>query len=386
MKILIILKYLPTISDDQKSDLLFSFVKAHEEEGHEVFLFTSGRVSSDIYKVLGSKATFWQKLVYFLLKIYSKSRAECYKDALLYKKVIEEHNKKKIDMVLAVCTADHPAIHAKKIKDLINVPYVVQEHKTYERTKKSLSDIDKDYLIALREADRVVAVSSYLANIMEEIGIRNDIGVLTNMISDEFFEYPDKKDVIDKIKKWKKKNYLFGGWTRWREFKRIDLLLRAFLKVKKEIGAVKLIIVGPIEPEENESWVKQFIKKNKLEEDVWLFGNADRHEIKQIAYSVDCCVLPSDYETFGLPALEAIAAGKPVVATKCNGPEDIINDKSLGVLVDRGSSNKIKEAMIKVYNKQDNYNAEKIKKNAFRRFSREKVKERFTMLYEEILK
>lgn len=146
-----------------------------------------------------------------------------------------------------------------------------------------------------------------------------------------------------------------------------------------------MLIAGPIEPKSNKGWVHKFIKKNNLKDNIWLFGSANRKEIKEIAYSIDCCVITSDYETFGLPALEAISAGKPVIATKCNGPESIINDK-IGLLVKKGDYNKIKSAMINVYKNKNNYNSEIIKQNAFNRFSQSEVSKKFTKLYKDILK
>lgn len=385
MNILIILKYIPTEDKEQKSDLIHTIVRGHIEQGHVVKIFTTGYVEQSDYDVIPSGAGFTATIIHRMLKPFSKKVIKWY-DAQIIKNVIKVHNSEKFDLILAVCTAHKPALYANLINEITKVPYVVQEHIIYEGRKRSLKDIKMNYLAAIRNANAVVAVSGNLAKIMTDLEIREDIGVIPNGISEEFFEPPnyEETDFFEDFSDWKGESYVFGAWTRWRHIKRLDLLIDAFIILCNDTDNVKLFIGGPIE-DFNIKDLESKISDNGLDDKVWIYGPTDRHHIHLFANSVDCCVLPSDYETFGLPALESIAAGKPVVTTKSNGPEYIIDKDILGITVERGCPDQLASAMRQVYDNRNYYNPESIKRDAHMRFSRSSVSQQFTMLYNDIL-
>ena len=385
MRVLIILKYIPTADSDRKSDSIFSVIRGHEEEKHSVMLFTSGQKAPCDYKIINSSYTFLERACNFILKRIFPTLASKYRISSGIRNVIKEHKREKIDIILAICTANHPALHAHAIKKMTGIPYVVREHKT--RMYLSSEDIQDDYLIALREADALIAVSPQTVEIMINSGIRDDIGVIPNCISDEFFSPPDEdnQETAKEIQAWADGDFIFAAWTRWRTFKRVDLLLEAFKECKLSVKNSKLLIAGPIEPESNKEWVESFIIDNALENSVWLFGKANRDQIHQIAHSIDCYVLPSDHEAMPLPPLEAVAAGKPVVATNCPGTEYIVNSKELGRIVERGNAPGLASAMLEIYHNRFEFDPAKISENVFNRFSRTVVSKQFTKLYEKLI-
>ncbi len=388
MRVLIILKYIPDPDSEQKSDLLLTIVRGHESEGHRVTLLTSGRAHPCGWDLIKRPGSFRERLAHGFLNTASPSLGRVYQQHLLARDVKREHLEDKFDIILAVCTSPHPARHARAIKARTGIPYVIQEHRTiYERKKRSLQDFARKDLAALREADAVVAVSPPLARIMTGIGVRDDVGVLPNALSDEFFTPPrPEADRTGKsIRTWAEGGFVFGGWTRWRRFKRCDLLLQAFREVRNRTGNARLVIAGPIEPESDRERMRSYVAENDLEDHVWFFGAADRAQIHQLAHAVDCGVVPSDCETFGLPALEVQAAGKPVVTTRCNGPEYVINSEELGRTVEKNNAGELAAAMTEVYEKADRFDKQAIRDNAFRRFSRTSVSPQFTSLYRKVL-
>ena len=62
-------------------------------------------------------------------------------------------------------------------------------------------------------------------------------------------------------------------------------------------------------------------------------------------WSANTLVLPSTFETFGVVLVEALATGIPVVATRCGGPEEVI-ETGLGLLVERDNEEELAEAMV----------------------------------------
>lgn len=75
-----------------------------------------------------------------------------------------------------------------------------------------------------------------------------------------------------------------------------------------------------------------------------------RDDVSNIMSAIDIYVVSSKTESFSLSALEAMAAGKPIVATKCGGPEEIIMDGQTGLLVPVNDSDKMAKAVLSLIN------------------------------------
>ena len=103
----------------------------------------------------------------------------------------------------------------------------------------------------------------------------------------------------------------------------------------------------------------------------WL-GQIEPEQSVKIFQTCNVFVLPSRYETFGVVYAEAIACGKPVIATRCGGPESIVNDIN-GVLIKPESVKELSEAMIEMRFTSQNYSSTEIRKDFISKFSRVKV-------------
>lgn len=106
--------------------------------------------------------------------------------------------------------------------------------------------------------------------------------------------------------------------------KGFDLLIEAISKV----DSILLKIIGS---GSQETKLQNKIKEHKLESKVELLGEKSREEVRDYLQRCQFLVLPSHYETFGNVLLETISCGKPVVSTKCGGPNEIVSD-SVGIL------------------------------------------------------
>lgn len=114
------------------------------------------------------------------------------------------------------------------------------------------------------------------------------------------------------------------------KYKGHDNLLEAASLVKKQGGKIKYLLIGPGSPENINNLHKNISKLN-LKDDVHYLGF--REDIARLVGGSDFFLLPSVKEGFPLVVLEAMALGKPIVATDCCGPADMIDDGKTGYLV-----------------------------------------------------
>lgn len=105
-------------------------------------------------------------------------------------------------------------------------------------------------------------------------------------------------------------------------------LLRAAAIVIKEFPEAVFLIVGK-KTDYLETLIKESIRLD-IEKNVYFLGH--REDVPSFLKSIDIFVLPSLQETFSIATIEALAASKPVVATRCGGPEEIIVDGNTGFL------------------------------------------------------
>ncbi len=385
MRILIILEEIPSEFRSLliKGDTVTATIRTHKAAGFNIVLLPTGIEEKHDWEVINTP-TFFQNLKSRMIRIFSNRGYHYYRSSCVSKSVENYHRTKKIDFVLANCLSGDQAIYAAFIKDQIGIPFVIREHRTlYQRAINGISDIPTNIRLAFLKADKVLALTPQLADKMRSLGIRNDIECLPYAIPEEFFYKPKEKGPF---KEMGCNHFMFAGWTRWRDIKRLDLLIRAFSKVFEKRPDTRLVVAGNIETTEQQETINNLISKLEIKPYVWLYGFATRQQIHQLAHSCDCCVIPSDHETFGLPALEAIAAGKPVVATRCGGPESIINSELLGRIVEKGDFNLLAQAMLSIIENFESFNREFIKEIAHKRYSESSIKNQWKNVYKDISK
>ncbi|MGH8476434.1 MAG: glycosyltransferase [Methylococcales bacterium] len=115
-------------------------------------------------------------------------------------------------------------------------------------------------------------------------------------------------------------------------FKQFDLLIRAFIEVRKS-RRIQLVILG--EGPERETLMR-LVAREGLSRDVLLPGFVNNPW--SFMARAKMLVLSSKLEGFGNVIIESMAAGCPVIATRCGGPEDIIRDRYNGLLVEQNAA------------------------------------------------
>ena len=130
-----------------------------------------------------------------------------------------------------------------------------------------------------------------------------------------------------------------------------DLLLNAFDVVRRSIPDVHLVIGGgsPTKPQPTElevlSTMKRIIAEKDLGDNVHIVGYIPDNLLTASYRQAELFVLPSIFEPFGLTALEAMACGKPVIASKLGGIREIITSGENGLLVNPANPREFADAI-----------------------------------------
>ena len=258
------------------------------------------------------------------------------------------------------------AFGAKRIKKKYQIKYVLTEHSS-ELYKTRISMLHKWIMInAYNNVDSLICVSEALKKQMSQY-TKREMYVLPNVLPRNFYYSVEQK-----------KNefvYLYIGHII--KEKGIKLLIQSYEKVQEKLSNTKLIIVGNgcLKKE-----LETIVNEKKL--NVEFLGEIKHDNIPSICQKSDCFVMPSEKETFGVVYIEAMACGLPVIATKCGGPEEFVNEQN-GVLVAINSQEELINEMITMYNRYSSYNKKEISENILKQYGVESQGIRLMNIYVE---
>jgi len=162
---------------------------------------------------------------------------------------------------------------------------------------------------------------------------------------------------------------LIGTVANLRQSKGYEFLVRAARHVANSVPNARFVAVGEFETE-NRREVADLVTEMGLEDRIFFLGF--REDIPEILGDLDVFVLASVSEGFPLATLEAMAAAKPVVVTRCGGPEEIVEDGHTGFLVPPANVEALAERICEVLHSPER--ARTLGCNA-----RAKVQSRFTL-------
>ena len=220
--------------------------------------------------------------------------------------------------------------------------------------------------------DKVLTVGSHLAeNIKAKFGVEAE--VVPNIVDTASFEYRDAEK--------KTGSFDFVSTGSLLPVKRMNILIEAFGKAFKGDPDIRLYIFGD-GPER--SSLETLISGLGLAGSVLLMGLAGREAIAARMSESGCFVLASSSETFGVAYIEALAMGLPVIATKCGGPEDFVNDSN-GVLVAVDDIDALGLAMRAMHENIGKYDRRRISEMAKGKFGPQAVAAELIEIYKEVL-
>ena len=259
-------------------------------------------------------------------------------------------------------------ITAELVKE-VRIPLIITEHSSLMLKSMISDELKRIAMESYHSADCVIAVSDSLKkSIYQHTGIVAE--VVPNIVSAEF--HCGRREHLG-MKYISVANLVHG--------KRIDILLRAFEQLAVVCKDVTLEIVGD---GEQRDYLKRLAEDLHISDKITFHGILARQDIDALYKTCDCFVLPSAIETFGVAYIEAMAAGLPVIATRCGGPENFVTEEN-GLLVDVNDIESLKGAMLSMYLSREKYDRATIAANITERFSASTVATRLLNVYSKVL-
>jgi len=201
---------------------------------------------------------------------------------------------------------------------------------TLHGTDITLVGNDRSYLpitrFSIEQSDGVTAISHYLRDrTVREFEIKRPIEVIPNFVNCD--QYKRSDDAALRVKWAPDGEPILMHLSNFRPVKRITDVVEIFARVREKMPS-KLVMMGD-GPDRGAA--EYIARKHKVHKDVLFLGKQD--SVQEKLGLADLFLLPSDLESFGLAALEAMACEVPVVATRVGGLPEVVTDGVDGYLV-----------------------------------------------------
>lgn len=210
---------------------------------------------------------------------------------------------------------------------------------------------------SINKSDAVTSVSESLKrDTLRLFDIKNDIEVVPNFIDIEKHD-PNFTD-CQRSAMANENERIITHISNFREVKNIPDVIKIFNGIQKEVPS-KLMLVG--EGPEKEA-AEYLVEELGISEKVVFFGNSN--EIDRILCFSDLFLLPSQTESFGLVALEAMASSVPVISSNSGGLSEVNKDGFSGYLSTVGNVSEMTEKALKILKNDDSLNQFKLNAKA----------------------
>ena len=296
----------------------------------------------------------------------------------LSSKLFDVISKHKIDVLHVHYAIPHAyaAYMAKKIlkENGYNIPIITTLHGTDITLVGNNPFYKPAVTFSINKSDIVTCVSkSLMEDTREFFGIKREIKVIPNFI--DIDKYARKHNLCQGNMLAQDDEKIIVHVSNFRPLKRILDVLKIFEKINQKINS-KLIMVGD-GPDKKKA--KDFLRKNNLKNKVIFLGKTS--EVDEILCSSDLFLLPSEKESFGLAALEAMALKVPVISTNTGGLKDLNINGTSGYTSDIGDIDSMAKNAIKILS--DNSLEKKYRNQAFENAKKYDIKT-VIPLYEKI--
>lgn len=175
-----------------------------------------------------------------------------------------------------------------------------------------------------KSADALCATSNTIKDCIHEV-IEKEVRVVPFGVDLENFSPKKVKSLFNES------DFVLGSIKPLEELYNIDILIKSFAALYSKYPQLKLLIAGEGSAEKS---LMELADKLKVNDAVTFTGRIPFHEISKYYNMIDVLVNISEYESFGVSVIEAMACEKPVIVTNVGGLKDIVKDDSLGLKVE----------------------------------------------------
>jgi teichuronic acid biosynthesis glycosyltransferase TuaC len=271
-------------------------------------------------------------------------------------------------------------VMAARLGRILSIPVMTTEHALWQPWLDDWPRVRRQVLAALGDIALVTAVSESVRKSIEAVaGDRVTTAVLPNVVDENVFRAPALEERYDP------NQILFVGAVR--HVKGLDVLVRAMARLAPKYPNLRLQVLGEAfygQWRRDEAEVRRLTRELGLTERITFAGRTDPAEVAATMRSSAVLVVPARRESFSAVAIEALASGTPVVATRCGGPEEILTD-DLGRLVPTEDPAALAAALEDVMHNRRRFDPARLRESAVRRFGLAATKTRLVSLYEAVL-
>ena len=351
--------------------------KALAEKGHEIHFIT---YSKPVRMEWFTKNMYYHEVSVSDYPLFEYAPYEL----LLSSKLVDVTINQKLDILHVHYAIPHAsaAFSAQQILKTKNIdlPFITTLH----GTDITLLGKDKSFQpvieFAINQSDAVTAVSESLKEeTYKFFDIKKNIEVIPNFIDPNLYRFA--KDIELRAQFAEKNEVIITHISNFRKVKRMDDVIRIFEGVQKQLSA-KLLMVGD-GPELHQA--KNLTRELGISEKVFFLGKSKR--IEQITSISDVFLLPSEKESFGLVALEAMASGVAVVSSNVGGLPEVNKDGVTGFLNEVGDIEGMIASVLTILNDKDTL--DRFKTNALehsQKFDLNKIVPVYENLYLSLVK
>jgi N-acetyl-alpha-D-glucosaminyl L-malate synthase BshA len=264
------------------------------------------------------------------------------------------------------------------------LPFVTTLH----GTDITLVGLDRSYLpitrYAIQESDGVTCISNYLKEqTLEHFGITRGIEVVTNFVNcDVYTPIQDETARAEARKRLAAPDEaILMHLSNFRPVKRIVDAVKVFAKVVREVPA-QLVLVGDGPDRSAAEWLAHDLG---IQNRVHFLGKQER--VNELLPLADIMLMPSELESFGLAALEAMACKVPSIATRVGGVPELIDDGETGLLYSVGDVDGMAQGALSLLTDKGRMDSmrEAGRKTAQKRFCASLVVPQYVKYYEKVL-
>ena len=275
---------------------------------------------------------------------------------------------------------------ARKILESTSASPLPRTVTTLHGTDVTILGSDSSYretlTFCIEQSDGVTAVSRSLRDdTRRDMSVRGDIAVIHNFLDCEFYRRSPNPALRARLCPAGAYDKLVFHVSNFRPVKQIEAVIDIFARIRHHVRA-RLVLVGE-GPESSRA--AQRVRDLKLEHDVVMIGEAQ--DVVSLLSIGDLFLLPSLQESFGLAALEAMACGVPVVASRVGGLPELVEDGITGSLHDPRDVEAMAASAIAILQDEETHRrmAAAARRVAEERFSADRIVPLYEAFYERVL-